>query len=80
MPARKRSTKTTKKASKKGGKKSTKRAAGRVEGGPVPPYAEAIRGAMARGDTREMKDLATSTRKWLTDVEAALEELESNLE
>lgn len=80
MPARKGSTKTTKKASKKGGKKSTKRAAGRVEGGPVPPYAEAIRGAMARGDTREMKDLATSTRKWLTDVEAALEELESNLE
>jgi hypothetical protein len=81
MPTRKKATKTTKKAGKKGGKKSTKTSAARgVEGGPVPPYGEAIRGAIARGDTREMKDLAASTRKWLSDVESALEELESNLE
>jgi len=81
MPTRKKATKTTKKAGKKGGKKSSKkRAAGRAESGAVPPYGEAIRGAIARGDTREMKDLAASTRKWLADVQSALEQLESNLE
>ena len=80
MPTRKKATKTTKKSSKKSGKKSTKKSAGsRAETGPVPPYGEAIRGAIARGDTREMKDLAASTRKWLDDVESALRELESNL-
>ena len=80
MPTRKKATKTTKKAGKKGGKKSTKaRAARGIEGGPVPPYGEAIRGAIARGDTREMKDLAASSRKWLADVQSALNELESNL-
>lgn len=80
MPTRKKATKTTKKSSKKAGKKSTRKsAASRTETGPVPPYGEAIRGAIARGDTREMKDLAASTRKWLDDVESALQELESNL-
>lgn len=80
MPTRKKATKTTKKSSKKGGKKSSRKtAASRAETGPVPPYGEAIRGAIARGDTREMKDLAASTRKWLDDVESALQELESNL-
>ena len=81
MPTRKTATKTTKKGAKKSGKKSSKAtAAGRIEGGPVPPYGEAIRGAIARGDKREMKDVAASTRKWLADVESALKELESNLE
>ena len=79
MPTRKKATKTTKKSAKKGGKKSTKRSAARVESGPVPPYAEAIRGAIARGDTRKMKELAASARKWLSDVQSALDELESNL-
>jgi hypothetical protein len=84
MPTRKQATKTTKKAAKKGGKKGGKKstgksAASRAETGSVPPYGEAIRGAIARGDTREMKDLAASTRKWLDDVESALQELESNL-
>ena len=80
MPTTKKATKAGKKSSKKGGKKSTKKgAAARAESGPVPPYGEAIRGAIARGDTREMRDLAASTRKWLDDVESALQELESNL-
>ena len=83
MPTGKKATKAGKKAgkkaTKKGGKKSTKTSA-RAESGAVPPYGEAIRGAIARGDTREMKDLAASTRKWMADVESALEQLESNLE
>ena len=68
MPATK---KTTKKAAKK---KST--ASRAVSTAPVPPYGEAIRGAVARGDAREMKNLAASTRKWLADVESALTKLE----
>lgn len=63
--------KTTKKAAKK------KSAAARIPTGAVPPYGEAIRGAVARGDAREMKNLAASTRKWLADVESALTKLES---
>ena len=69
MPATK---KTTKKAAKK---KST--ASRAIPTGAVPPYGEAIRGAVARGDAREMKNLAASSRKWLADVESALTKLES---
>ncbi len=77
MPTRKKATKTTKKSAKKGGKKSSKsRSRGRAMSGPVPPYAEAIRGAVARGDTQKMRDLAASSRKWVNDVQLALEELE----
>ena len=67
MPAGK-STKSTKKASKS--------RAAKTESGPVPPYGEAIRGAVARGDVQEMKDLAASSRKWIADVQAALKQLE----
>jgi len=74
MPAKKGSTK--KSTSKKSSKTS---AAARPMSGAVPPYGEAIRGAVARGDKREMKDTAGSARKWLADVEAALEQLESSL-
>ena len=68
MPARK----TTKKAAKK----STKKTA-RPETGPVPPYGDPIRKAIARGDAREMKNVAASARKWMSDVQAALAELDS---
>ena len=71
MPARK----TTKKAAKK----STKKKATRPESGPVPPYGDPIRKAIARGDTREMKNVAASARKWLADVQAALAQLDSAL-
>lgn len=70
MPARK----TTKKATKK----STTRAA-RPDTGAVPPYGDPIRKAIARGDAREMKNVAASARKWMADVQAALDQLDSAL-
>jgi Domain of unknown function (DUF1843) len=69
MPARK----TTKKTSKK----SSKTRAARPETGPVAPYGDPIRKAVARGDLQEMKDTAASARKWVSDVQAALKELDS---
>ena len=71
MPARK----TTKKASTK---KSAKLAA-RPDTGAVPPYGDPIRKAIARGDAREMKSVAASARKWMADVQAALDQLDSAL-
>ena len=69
MPTRKTSAKkTTKKASKA-------RATG-PESGPVPPYGEAIRGAIARGDAQEMRNVAANARKWVSDVQSALKQLE----
>ena len=68
MPARKATKKSTKKAVKA-------KAAGSASG-PVPPYGEAIRGAMARGDALEMKNVAASARKWMADVQSALKQLE----
>ena len=70
MPARK----TTKKAAKK----STKKAL-RPDTGAVPPYGDPIRKAIARGDAREMKSVATSARKWMADVQAELDQLDSAL-
>ena len=72
MPARKTSGKKT------GAKKSTKKAS-RVESGPMPPYGDPIRKAIARGDQREMKNVAASARKWMSDVQSALDELDSAL-
>ena len=68
MPARKTAKKSTKKA-------GTAKAAQPTTGA-VPPYGEAIRGAMARGDAQEMKDVAASARKWMSDVQSALKQLE----
>ena len=72
MPARKTSKKTS-------AKKSTKKtsAASRVESGAVPPYGDPIRKAIARGDAREMKNVAASARKWMADVQSALDQLDS---
>ena len=70
MPARK----TTKKAAKKSTKKAT-----RPDTGAVPPYGDPIRKAIARGDAREMKNVAASARKWMADVQAALADLDSAL-
>jgi len=71
MPARK----TTKKAASK---KSTGKAA-LPDTGAVPPYGDPIRKAIARGDAREMKNVAASARKWMADVQAALDQLDSAL-
>ena len=74
MPARKKTT-----SKKTSAKKSTRKSAARVESGPVPPYGDPIRAAIARGDTREMKNVAASARKWLSDVQSALDQLDSAL-
>jgi Domain of unknown function (DUF1843) len=76
MPTRKKATQSSKKSAAKS-KKATKTSAANIASGAVPPYGDPIRAAIARGDTREMKDLAASTRKWLADVESALAQLES---
>jgi hypothetical protein len=71
MPARKAAKKSTTKKSSKA------RAGARVDTGLVPPYGEAIRGAVARGDVQEMKDAAASARKWISDTQSALKQLDS---
>jgi len=71
MPARKTSGKKTT------GKKSTKKSSARVESGPVPPYGDPIRKAIARGDQREMKNVAASARKYISDVQSALDQLDN---
>jgi hypothetical protein len=75
MPTRKTSGK------KAGAKKITKRsaAAARPDSGAVPPYGDPIRKAIARGDQREMKNVAASARKWMADVQAALDQLDGAL-
>jgi Domain of unknown function (DUF1843) len=60
-------------AKKQTSSKSPKAVAAR---GPMPPYGPPIKEAIARGNVAEMKRLATSTRKWLKDVQAALDALE----
>ncbi len=64
----------TRKASSK-----SKSSAARVETGPLPPYGDPIHKAIARGDLQEMKALAKSTRKWLTQVNSALAKLEGSI-
>lgn len=71
MPARKTSGK------KSTAKKSSKKTSARAESGPVPPYGDPIRKAIARGDAREMKNVAASARKWMADVQSALDQLDS---
>lgn len=71
MPARKTSGKKT------SAKKSTTRSAAAPASGAVPPYGDPIRKAIARGDQREMKNVAASARKWMSDVQSALDQLDS---
>ncbi|MDX6612876.1 MAG: hypothetical protein QOD75_2062 [Blastocatellia bacterium] len=75
MPARKKTPQTRKASSSKVGKASSAAA----RGGAVPPYGVPIREAIARGDMREMRMLAASTRKWFSEVSFALAKLESSL-
>jgi len=72
MPARKTSGKKT------SAKKSTKRSSAPTSGA-VPPYGDPIRKAIARGDQREMKNVAASARKWVADVQSALDQLDGAL-
>jgi hypothetical protein len=63
-------------SSKKPGAKSKKAAAA----GPIPPYGPPIRDAIARGDLKEMKALAASTKKYLANLEKAVKSLEARIE
>ena len=47
--------------------------------GNIPPYGEPIRQAIARGDANEMKRVAASARKYVSDVQAALDKLDQAL-
>ncbi|HWN08026.1 MAG TPA: DUF1843 domain-containing protein [Pyrinomonadaceae bacterium] len=78
MPTRKTTTKTSKKsaARKKG---PAKPAAAAFRSGAVPPYGVAIREAVARGNPREMKTLATAARQYLKNVQSALGALDKSL-
>jgi hypothetical protein len=67
---------TRKAAGKKASTKKSSKAA-RPDTGPVPPYGDPIRGAIARGDVQEMKNTAASARKWVADVQSALKQLDS---
>ena len=71
MPTRKKVASTKKSSAKKSSK-----AAARPDTGPVPPYGDPIRGAIARGDVQEMKTVAAGARKWVADVQSALKQLD----
>ncbi|HEV7473505.1 MAG TPA: DUF1843 domain-containing protein [Pyrinomonadaceae bacterium] len=47
--------------------------------GPLPPYGVPIREAMARGDVREMRRVAASARKWLKEVQSALDGMDKSI-
>jgi hypothetical protein len=61
-----------------GAAKKSARAAATIPGN-VPPYGEPIRQAIARGDANEMKRVAASARKYVSDVQAALAKLDQAL-
>jgi hypothetical protein len=69
MPARK---SAATKASKSG-------AASKRTTGALPPYGVPIREALARGDQKEMQQVAASARKYINDVQSALDKLDSAL-
>ena len=64
-------------SAKKSAKKSVSAAAPKLSN--IPPYGEPIRQAIARGDAAEMKRVAASARKYVSDVQAALDKLDQAL-
>ena len=75
MPTRKSSTSTSKTP-----RVSKKSSASKSGGGPVPPYGDPIRQAIARGDLQEMRRVAASTRRWLKEIETLLTRLERQID
>ena len=72
--SQKRTAQSSKASSSKAG--SSRATPGR---GALPPYGVPIREAIARGDAQEMKKIAAYTRKWLSDVQSALDKLEKSM-
>jgi len=64
-------TKKTSKAKTSKAKPSAARSSG-----PVPPYGDPIRAAIATGDVAKMKKTAADARAWLKKVQAALADLD----
>ena len=80
MVAHKSSKKSAKKAGKGAAKASSKsRVATDISSGRMMPYGPPIFDAIARGDLNEMRQVAAATRKWLDDVETAVNTLETNI-
>lgn len=75
MPIR---TQSNKKTSKKKSVNTTSAAAA-ISSGALPPYGVPIRDAISRADPAEMRELAVATRKYLMNVQSALEKLERAL-
>jgi len=48
--------------------------------GPLPPYGDPIRQAIASGDIQVMRKVAASTRHWLKDISTLLTSLERQIE
>jgi hypothetical protein len=69
----------TSKSSKslKGSRASTR---ARATNGSLVPYGPPIREAIARGNIQEMRRVAASARKWLKDVQTALQKLERHID
>jgi hypothetical protein len=76
---------TTRKSSSQSSSKSAGKAQQGAKGGAaksasisgaLPPYGVPIREAMARGDKQEMRRVAAAARKWLKNVQAALDQLD----
>lgn len=77
MPTRKSSSQTSSKSSSKAQQGAKGGAAKSASiSGAMPPYGVPIREAIARGDKQEMRRVAASARKWLKDVQAALDRLD----
>lgn len=79
MPTRKTATTSTKKSAAARKKGSARAAAAGISKAVVPPYGVPIREAIARGNPREMKAIAASARKYISNVQSALEALEKSL-
>ena len=67
------STKTSSQQPRRAGSKALKAS------GPLPPYGVAIRDAIARGNVGEMRRVAASARKYLKDVQSALDAMEKSV-
>jgi hypothetical protein len=77
MPTRKSGSQSSGKSSGKA-RKSAKGGAAKSAsiGGAIPPYGVPIREAIAGGNKQEMRRVATAARKWLKNVQAALDQLD----
>lgn len=66
-------------SSKKGASAAKSKKASSAKSGALPPYGVPINEAIASGNLREMKAMATRTRKHIADVQRALKALEGKI-